>query len=113
MSNSTITTMAQSKRQKVKVNYVLFFSCYFLFLLLFSTGCGPEQQAADLYVDAVMLSDSGEDKEAVEKLSSGGKLNKDFFPAYSLLGEIYEKMQDYEKSAVSYNEATRVNPWSF
>jgi tetratricopeptide (TPR) repeat protein len=113
MSNITITTMAQSKRQKVKVNYVLFFSCYFLFLLLFLTGCGPEQQAADLYVDAVMLSESGEDKEAVEKLDSAVKLNKDFSPAYSLLGEIYEKMQDYEKSAASYNEATRVNPWSF
>ncbi len=113
MSNSTITTMAQSKRQKVKVNYVLFFSCYFLFFLLFSTGCGPEQQAADLYVDALMFSESGEDKEAVEKLDSAVKLNKDFSPAYSLLGEIYEKMQDYEKSAASYNEATRVNPWSF
>lgn len=113
MSNSIITTMAAGKRQKAKVNYFLFFSGYFLFFLLFSAGCAPKQQAVDLYVDAVMLRESGENEQAVEKLSSAVKLNKRFTLAYSLLGEIYEKMKEYEKSAASYEEATKVNPWSF
>jgi len=113
MSKSTITAMVQSRKQKVKLNYVLFFNCYILLYLLFLTGCGTELQATDLYVDAVMLREGGDDQEAVEKLSSAVQLNKDFSPAYSLLGEIYEKMQDYEKSAASYNKATRINPWSF
>jgi tetratricopeptide (TPR) repeat protein len=50
---------------------------------------------------------------AVEKLNSAVQLNKRFSLAYSLLGEIYQEMEDYEKSAASYENAARLNPWSF
>ena len=81
--------------------------------LLLSGGCAQKQQAVDLYVDAVMLREFNENEMAVEKLNSAIQLNKNFSLAYSLLGEIYQEMEDYEKSAVSYENSTRLNPWSF
>ncbi len=88
-----------------------FFVC--LLGLLFSGGCGRQQQSIDLYVDAVMLKEFDENEIAVEKLNSAVKLNKRFSLAYSLLGEIYEEMEDYEASAASYEKAAELNPWSF
>jgi tetratricopeptide (TPR) repeat protein len=83
-------------------------------ILLFSAGCAREQQqAVDLYVDAVMLREFDENEMAVEKLNSAVKLDNRFSFAYSLLGEIYQETEDYEKSAASYEKATELNPWSF
>jgi tetratricopeptide (TPR) repeat protein len=81
--------------------------------LLLSGGCGQEQRSVDLYVDAVMLKELNENEMAVEKLNSAVKLNKRFSLAYSMLGEIYQETEDYEKSAASYEKATELNPWSF
>jgi tetratricopeptide (TPR) repeat protein len=83
--------------------------------LLFSAGCGQQQQqrAVDLYVDAVMFRELNENEKAVEKLDAALKLNKRFSLAYSLLGETYQQLQDYEKSATSYEKAIELNPWSF
>lgn len=81
--------------------------------LLLSGGCAQEQRSVDLYVDAVMLRELNENEMAVEKLNSAVKLNKHFSLAYSLLGEIYQGMEDYEKSAAFYEKATELNPWSF
>jgi tetratricopeptide (TPR) repeat protein len=82
-------------------------------LVLVSGGCGQEQRSVDLYVDAVMLKEGGENEKAVEKLNSAVQLNKHFSLAYSMLGEIYQETEDYEKSAASYEKATELNPWSF
>jgi tetratricopeptide (TPR) repeat protein len=83
-------------------------------ILLFLAGCAREQQqAVDLYVDAVMLREFDENEMAVEKLNSAVKLDNRFSFAYSLLGEIYQETEDYEKSAASYEKATELNPWSF
>ena len=97
-----------------KANYSLLFAFYFLpFALLLSTGCSGEQQAVQLYVDAVMLNELDENEKAIEKLNSAVQINKRFSLAYSLLGDIFLQIKDYEKSAASYEKATRLNPWSF
>ena len=114
MPNSINSVRAKSKRQKTKASYFLLFTSWLLFLnLLFSAGCAHEQQAVELYVDAVMLNELDENEKAVEKLDSAVRLNKRFSLAYSLLGDIYQKIKDYEKSAASYEQATKLNPWSF
>jgi len=82
-------------------------------VMLFSCGCSREHRAVALYVDAVTLNEIGENEMAVEKLNSAVRINKRFSPAYSLLGDIYQKMEDYEKSAASYEKATELNNWSF
>ena len=82
-------------------------------ILLSCTGCQQQQQPAALYVDAVTLKEAGQDKKAVEKLKKAVKLNEHFSLAYSLLGEIYQEMEDYERSAASYEKATQTNPLSF
>jgi len=112
--NSTSSVKAKGKRQKAKPNCFLLFTFYFLiYTLLFSAGCGQQQKAVNLYVDAVMLAEIDENEKAIEKLNSAAELNKRFSLAYSLLGEIYQEINDYEKSADSYEKATELNPWSF
>ncbi len=76
-------------------------------------GCASPGNEVDLYVDAAMLNEQGENQKAVEKLNAAVQVNQRFSPAYSLLGEIYRQMNDYQKSAASYEDATKLNPWSF
>jgi tetratricopeptide (TPR) repeat protein len=82
-------------------------------MLLSLGGCASSDMEVDLYVDAVMLNQQGENEKAVEKLNAAVQVDKRFSLAHSLLGEIYRQMNDYQKSAASYEEATRLNPWSF
>ena len=82
-------------------------------VLLFLAGCANQKKAVELYVDAVMLNEVGQNDKAVEKLDSAVRLNRRFSLAYSLLGDIYQQTKNYEKSAVSYEKATELNPWSF
>jgi len=76
-------------------------------------GCALPGNEVDLYVDAAVLNEQGENQKAVEKLNTAVQVNKRFSPAYSLLGVIYQQMNDYQKSVASYEEATKLNPWSF
>ena len=87
--------------------------CLTSVVLLFYAGCAKKEQSVQLYVDAVTLREFNEDQKAVEKLNSAVKLNNRFSLAYSLLGEIYQEMKNYEKSAASYEKAAELNPWSF
>ena len=86
-------------------------------MLLFFAGCAGNHaykpNPVDLYVDAVQLAELNEDNRAVEKLNTAVVLNQRFSPAYSLLGEIYQQMEDYPQSAAYYEKATELNPWSF
>ena len=91
----------------------LIYSGLVVLVLLFSCGCSREHRAVKLYVDAVVLNGMGENRVAVEKLNSAVRIDKRFSPAYSLLGDIYRQVNDYEKSAVSYEKATVLNNWSF
>ena len=82
------------------------------FALMFGSGCAQRQKAVDLYVEAVMRKTLNERELAIDKLNAAAKTDKHYYPAYSLLGEIYEEMQRYEDSAAAYQKATELNPWS-
>jgi tetratricopeptide (TPR) repeat protein len=100
--------------QKSRTDYFVYLICWFLVSpFLFSAGCARKQQAIDLYVDAVMLRELDQNEVAVKRLNSAIEADRHFPLAYSLLGEIYQDMQEYEKSASAYEEATKLNPWSF
>jgi len=95
----------------------ILFCCLMSVATLFFAGCSAEQKVdnthIDLYVDAVTLAEHSERKKAIKKLNSAVQINESFSLAYSLLGEIYQEIQDYERSAASYEKATELNPWSF
>ncbi len=83
-------------------------------VILFYSGCALRQdRSVDFYVDAVMYKEFQQNDLAIEKLNSAIKENKKFSLAYSLLGDIYQDMKEYEKSANSYEMAAELNPWSF
>jgi len=83
-------------------------------VLLFSDGCDkPPNRALGLYLDGVLLTEYDKDAEAVEKLKQAVKIDKNFSYAYSVLGGVYEKMDDYENSAVAYEKAVEIAPNSF
>jgi len=63
-------------------------------------------------VDAVMLHELGQDDLAIDRLTRATKSDKQFSPAYSLLGRIYEDMQQYADSAAAYEKAIELNPFS-
>jgi tetratricopeptide (TPR) repeat protein len=86
-------------------------------LLSFFVGCGRTigkgGSPVDLYVDAVTLNQAGYPDQAIEKLDTAIDKQQDFSQAYSLKGDIFQQMQQYEKSAESYQKATELNAWSF
>ena len=103
MSNNTeVPLIARSHSTACYKPAVL---CIFMLSLVFSAGCSLNRHAVNLYVDAAMLRENGENEKAVEKLNSAVAVNKHFSLAYSMLGEIYQEMKDYEKSADSYEKA--------
>lgn len=76
-------------------------------------GCASGPRAADLYVDALVLKETGQADQAVEKLDAAVKADPRFSPAYSLLGDLYQQAKDYENSARAYRKAAELNEWSF
>ncbi len=92
----------------------LIVACIFLTALsFFASGCNSQKRSVDLYVDAVMLADANEKEKAIDKLKSAVKADKEFTIAYSLMGEIYQQLSDYPKSAKKKKKAVSLNPWSF
>ena len=81
--------------------------------LLFFAGCGQQQSAVSLYVDAVTLREAGEIKDAIKKLNKAIEADEEFSLAYSLLCQIHQDLKEYEKSASACEMATQLNPWSF
>ena len=74
----------------------------------FLPGCANRQRAVELYVDAVMLAETNDNEAAIEKLNSAVQAKKDFALAYSLLGQLYQEIRDYEKSADCAGSANRI-----
>ena len=79
-------------------------------VLLLCWGCEESQKAVELYLDGVLLTEYDRDAEAVAKLREAVKIDKNFAYAYSVLGDVYEKLEDYPKSAESYERAAQINP---
>ncbi len=76
-------------------------------------GCHRERPALELYVDAVMLKELNQHDLAVEKLKQAVESDRRFSSAYSLLGETYRQIKDYENSMAYYKKAVELEPWSF
>ena len=79
---------------------------------------GPTKEAdmpdaSKLYVDAISLNEIDKKQQAIDKLNKAIGLAPDFALAYSLRGEIYQKMEKYAESADSYESATKIDPYSF
>ena len=66
-----------------------------------------------MYLDGILLSEYDDDVAAIHKLEEAIKEDKKFWYAWSVLGEVYEKMEDYPNSVASYEKATVINPDSF
>lgn len=88
-----------------------------------SIGSNPETRKIDnenakieaikLYVDAVMLNEIKDWDQAITKLNAAIEYAPEFSLAYSFKGDIYQLTKKYEVSADSYEEATKIDPWSF
>lgn len=72
-----------------------------------------QNQAVHLYVDAMMLSEIQDWDQAIQKLNDAIEYAPEFSLAWSFKGDIYQLNEQYEKSADSYEQATKVDPWSF
>ncbi|MBW8016539.1 MAG: tetratricopeptide repeat protein [Planctomycetes bacterium] len=72
-----------------------------------------DTEAVKLYVDAMMLNEIKEWDEAIKKLNAAVEHAPEFSLAYSFKGDIYQLTKQYEVSADSYDQATRIDPWSF
>lgn len=79
----------------------------------FLTGCSEEQKPAGLYVDALLLRQQGDSTRAIKKLEESVNMDEDFSLAFSMLGNTYNDINNYPKSANAYKKAAKLNPWSF
>ena len=79
-------------------------------VILFGWGCENPNNALDLYLDGILLTEYDDDVEAVHKLEAAVKADKKFWYAWSVLGGVYEKMEDYPRSVAAYEKATAINP---
>lgn len=76
-------------------------------------GCAERRQPVDLYLDAVMLRELGEDESAVRKLQAAVAQDPDFVLAHSELGKAYLALNDFKGATEAFRRATALDPWSF
>jgi tetratricopeptide (TPR) repeat protein len=76
-------------------------------------GCPPRQPSVDMYLDAVMLRELGQDELAVKKLDAVVAADPDFALAYTELGKAHEALGNHEKAMVAFRRAAQLDPWSF
>ncbi len=93
-------------------NAILFSQSFVLLALSLCLGCAPRQAPMDMYLDAVMLGELGQNELAVKKLTAVIAADPDFSLAYSELGKAYQKLGDHKKALAVFREAARLDPWS-
>jgi tetratricopeptide (TPR) repeat protein len=76
-------------------------------------GCVSRRPAMDVYLDAVMLRELGQNELAVKKLNAVVAEDPGFALAYSELGEAYESLGEHAKAAEAFRQAARLDRWSF
>jgi len=111
-----MTNGIMTKNGRDNAGFGLFLLWGFLVLagiLTAGGGCSGKQEALELYIDGVMLRQLDQNQLAAEKLNSVVEIDNKFWLAYSLLGEVYDELRDYEASAAAYERATALNPTSF
>jgi len=82
-------------------------------LILMFGGCVEKGSPLDIFVTAMSLVENSQNAEALRQLDSAIEKDKEFSLAYSLKGDIYRQMRQYEDSAKAYEKATELNAWSF
>jgi tetratricopeptide (TPR) repeat protein len=76
-------------------------------------GCSEQQQAVDMYLDAVKLREQGQDEPAVRKLRAVVEQTPDFVLAYSELGKAHLALRQPEPAVEAFRKAAELDPWSF
>jgi tetratricopeptide (TPR) repeat protein len=84
-----------------------------LALLNLSVGCSSRRPTTDVYLDAVMLRELGQNDLAVKKLNAVIAEDPGFVLAYSELGEAYESLGEHDKALDAFRQGARLDPWSF
>lgn len=82
-------------------------------LALLLGGCNNQERAAELFTDAIILTESENRTDAIEKLKNAIELYPEFSMAHSMLGDIYQETGEYEESEKAYVKATELNEFSF
>jgi tetratricopeptide (TPR) repeat protein len=76
-------------------------------------GCTPRKPPVDMYLDAVVLSELGQNELAVKKLNAVIAADPDFALVYSELGKAYQKLGDHTKAVTAFRKAAELDSWSF
>ncbi len=96
---------------KVRFFSLLIITMVCLCLLL--GGCNSRERAADLFTDAIILNETENKSDAIEKLKNAIELYPEFSLAHSMLGDVLQDTGQYEQSEVAYEKATELNEYSF
>ncbi len=69
--------------------------------------------AIDHYVRGQLLADQGDVDAALAELAKAVRVNKGLSVAYSAMGDIHRKRNDYPQARESYESACQTNPYAF
>ncbi len=84
-----------------------------LLALCLPLGCSNGGRTMDMYLDAVMLRELGQNDLAIEKLKAVTEADPDFTLAYSELGKAYQATGRHEDATRALRRAVQLDPWSF
>lgn len=86
----------------------------FVVLVFWLASCSPSrQQAESYYEEALVLSKSNKDTEAITLLEKAVKLDADYFQAWYALGTIYYHSDQFYKAADAFKQAVSVEAEDF
>lgn len=98
---------------KKTVTNIAILSITLIFIFSGCGGLGKGGEPIEFYVNAITMQEMGRQQDAIDNLNIAIEKQEDFSLAYSLKGDIYQQMGDYEKSTTAYEKAAELNPWSF
>ncbi|MBN1360544.1 MAG: tetratricopeptide repeat protein [Sedimentisphaerales bacterium] len=81
--------------------------------LCLALGCSNRTRTMDMYLDAVMLRELGQNELAIEKLKAVTEADPGFALAYSELGKAYQATGSNENAVSAFRTVVRLDPWSF
>jgi len=82
-------------------------------ILCLAPGCSAPQSAVEVYLDAVMLRELGQNDLAIEKLKQVVETDPNFAFAYSEMGAVYRAVGDLDNAGMAFQRAAELDSWSF